>query len=369
MTKRSAEPEKPKALHLGVAAGAAPRREALSPMAMASAAPGAGAAPQNGPEPERARPQFLINKQSAVPLHIQLKEQVRYAIMSGHFEAGNPLPSIRELTAQLGIHRNTVHRVYLELQASGLLVSKPGKGVFVSETLSDAISLKEVDEIESLIDLFFQKANRLGINPVTLAGLIAQRAPSYDSRQPTVGFVECTAHQSSEIARDLSQHFGVSVQQVLLDDLRVPKAKLAPNLRHVVTSLFHFDELRELVAGKDVRVHPVTYDLHSATRKTLREIPPGRKLAFICHDANTEEVVGAEIKERVAPGVLAGAANLEAPQLALKLIAKVDTVAFTEAAQEFCIKHCTPEHDLIEIHFALNPASVDKVGKVIRFQP
>ena len=323
----------------------------------------------NGEAAGGKRPQFLINKQSAVPLHIQLKEQVRYAIMSGHFEAGSPLPSIRELTSQLGIHRNTVHRVYLELQASGLLVSKPGKGVFVSESLSDAVSMKEVDALEGLIDQFFQKANRIGINPVTLAALIAQRAPGYDARQPTVGFIECTAHQSSEFARDLSEHFGVSVQQVLLDDLRSGKVKTGPHLRHLVTSLFHFDELRELMGRREVRVHPVTYDVHPVTRKVLREVPPGRKMGFICHDANTEEVVGAEIKLRVAEGVLVGCANLEAPDHALKLIPKVDTVVFTEAAQAFCIKHCTPDHDLIELHFALNPASVDKVGKVIRFQP
>src|SRR3990172_7970200 len=108
------------------------------------------ALPRNGfiQKQQRAEPDeeavtpgpFLINRQSAVPLHIQLKEQVRYAIMSGVYEPGSALPSIRELTAQLGIHRNTVHRVYLELQASGLLVSRPGKGVFVNETLSEVIS-------------------------------------------------------------------------------------------------------------------------------------------------------------------------------------------------------------------------------------
>jgi hypothetical protein len=239
----------------------------------------------------------------------------------------------------------------------------------VSDSLSDAISMKEVDAIESLIDQYFHKANRIGINPVTLAALVAQRAPGYDARQPTVGFVECTAHQSVEFARDLSEQFGVSVQQVLLDDLRTGKTKTGPHLKHLVTSLFHFDELRDLMGRREVRVHPVTYDVHPATRKMLREVPAGRKVAFICQDANTEEVVGAEVKDRVVDGVLVGCANLEAPEHALKLIPKVDTVVFTEPAQAFCIKHCTPDHDLIELHFALNPASVDKVSKVIRFQP
>ena len=54
-------------------------------------------------EPASALPPFMINKQSAVPLHIQLKEQIRYAIMSGSYPAGSALPSIRDLTAELGI--------------------------------------------------------------------------------------------------------------------------------------------------------------------------------------------------------------------------------------------------------------------------
>ena len=35
------------------------------------------------------RRHFMINKQSAVPIHVQLKEQVRYAIMSGDYEPGS----------------------------------------------------------------------------------------------------------------------------------------------------------------------------------------------------------------------------------------------------------------------------------------
>ncbi|MBI4083386.1 MAG: GntR family transcriptional regulator [Candidatus Lambdaproteobacteria bacterium] len=312
---------------------------------------------------------FMINKQSAVPLHIQLKEQVRYAIMSGRFEPGSALPSIREMTAQLGVHRNTVHRVYLELQAGGLLVSRPGKGVFVADSLAERVSPREVGAVDKLIEAYFEQGNGLGVNPITLAKLVGQRAPSFDARHPIVAFVECTAHQSKEVAGDLAETFGVNVHHHLLDTLRRSPEALEPHVRHVVTSIFHYDEVRELLGGSRTRVYPVTYDLHPETRKLLREIRPDCRLGFICHDANTEEVVGAQIRERVPPGVLIGCANLETPDHALELIGQVDTVILTEPASAFCVKHCTPDHELLELHFALNAASVEAIGRTLLFQP
>ena len=312
---------------------------------------------------------FMINKQSAVPLHVQLKEQIRYAIMSGVFHPGSTLPSIRELTARLGIHRNTVHRVYLELQASGLLISRPGKGVFVSETLSESHTVKDLNAVDEMIERMFREAHELGMNPITLHRLIGQRAPGYDARHPVVAFVECTAHQSQEGARDLKESFGINVQHLLLDDLRDNRTLVTPLMRHIVTSIFHYDEVKDLLDETQVRVYPVTYDLHAETRKQLRELSPNRRLGFICHDANTEEVIGKEIRDRVPEGVFVGCANLESEKHALGLIKKVDTVVLTPPASEFCIRNCTPEHDLLELHFALNPASVDKVTRAVLYQP
>lgn len=329
---------------------------------------------------ERSRPQgkrkshvssaqFMINRQSAVPLHIQLKEQIRYAVMSGDFPPGSPLPSIRELTSQLGIHRNTVHRVYLELQAGGLLTSRPGKGVFVNDSLSNTIPVSEINAIDQLIEKMFSEANTLGVNPITLSKLAGQRAPGYDVRHPTVAFVECTAHQSQECARDLADQFGVEVSQFLLDDLREHPDSIADHFQHIITSLFHYDEVRELLEPLQRKVHAITYDLHPATRNLLRELPEDARLGFICHDANTEEVMGREVAAMVSNGIFSGCANLEFPKQALELISRVNTVILTEPATAFGIEHCTPDHELLELHFVLNPASVDKVSRSVLFQP
>ncbi len=317
---------------------------------------------------DREAPTFFVNRQSAVPLHVQIKEQIRYAVTSGDLEPGEPLPSIRELTAQLGVHRNTVHRVYMELQALGVLVSRPGVGVFVNEALASAVSPTDLAFVDELVERFFVEARQAGINPVTLSQLVSQRAPAHDARHPSIAFVECTAHQSVECARDLGEAFGVRVEHLLLDDLRRQPCRVRPDLRHVVTSLFHYDEVLEWASDEDRKVHAVTYGLHPATQRQLRQIAPTARLGFVCHDANTEEVIGKQVAARVPDGVFVGCANLEARDSALDLIQRVDTVMLTEPAAAFCIEHCTPEHELLELHFSLHPASVEKVRRAVLFE-
>ena len=79
--------------------------------------------------------------------------------------------------------------------------------------------------------------------------------------------------------------------------------------------------------------------------------------------------MGAQIQERVPEGVLVGCANLEAPEHALQLLKRVDTVMLTPPASAFCVEHCTPSHELLELHFALNAPSVEKVQRIVLFQP
>ncbi|MBV9674961.1 MAG: PLP-dependent aminotransferase family protein [Acidobacteriaceae bacterium] len=76
-----------------------------------------------------------IDKDSAVPLHKQLYERFRDAVLNGQLRAGARLPSTRELAAHLGISRNTVMTAFEQLFAEGFLTGKVGAGTFVTEQL------------------------------------------------------------------------------------------------------------------------------------------------------------------------------------------------------------------------------------------
>ncbi|MEK3882546.1 PLP-dependent aminotransferase family protein [Paenibacillus sp. PL2-23] len=70
----------------------------------------------------------LLDKQSRVPLYMQLYLYVRKQIETGAMAAGQALPSIRQLSHHLGISKNTVEAAYAQLVAEGYTVSKERGG-------------------------------------------------------------------------------------------------------------------------------------------------------------------------------------------------------------------------------------------------
>jgi 2-aminoadipate transaminase len=76
-----------------------------------------------------------IHRQSDLPLYQQVVERLRALIYSGALPPGDRLPTVRQLAADLGLTRLTIHAAYAELQAQGLIESFVGRGTFVAPRL------------------------------------------------------------------------------------------------------------------------------------------------------------------------------------------------------------------------------------------
>ncbi|GAA3970220.1 PLP-dependent aminotransferase family protein [Mucilaginibacter dorajii] len=79
--------------------------------------------------------QLVIDKEAAMPVYLQLTNQLTGFIKTGALMAGYRLPSTRQLAGQLNIHRKTVIRAYDDLLAQGWLQSHTGSGTFVAANL------------------------------------------------------------------------------------------------------------------------------------------------------------------------------------------------------------------------------------------
>jgi len=72
-----------------------------------------------------------VEKNSSVPIYIQLKNQLKHAILSGEIKEGRKISSETQLAEKYQITRTTVRRAISELVNENLLRKEHGKGTFV----------------------------------------------------------------------------------------------------------------------------------------------------------------------------------------------------------------------------------------------
>ena len=77
-------------------------------------------------DPDRREPRFL-----------QIARAIMEAVRRGRLRPGAPLPSTRELAAQLGLHRKTITAAYRELSAQGWISIVRARGARISRDLPD----------------------------------------------------------------------------------------------------------------------------------------------------------------------------------------------------------------------------------------
>ncbi len=67
------------------------------------------------------------------PIYLQIIEEVKKRSVRGQYAPGSKLPSVRELSGEMGVNPNTMARAYMELEREGFLFTKRGQGSFVTE--------------------------------------------------------------------------------------------------------------------------------------------------------------------------------------------------------------------------------------------
>lgn len=76
-------------------------------------------------------------------LYIQIADQIRAQILNGVVEAGQQLPSERDLAVSLGVSRPTVREALIALEVAGLVEVRIGVGAFVRDQGNARMNLPE----------------------------------------------------------------------------------------------------------------------------------------------------------------------------------------------------------------------------------
>ena len=73
------------------------------------------------------------NLDDSRPIYLQLMERIQHDIISGVYQPGDKLPSVRDLALDAEVNPNTMQKALSELERSGLVYSHRTSGRFITD--------------------------------------------------------------------------------------------------------------------------------------------------------------------------------------------------------------------------------------------
>lgn len=123
-----------------------------------------------------------LDASSTVPLHRQLYQQIRDAILAGDLKPRTRLPSSRQLAKTLAVLRTTVVQSYDQLISEGYLQTRPGAGTFVCNQLPDNLLLVRNRQRADTDASFGKKVNSQPLKSASRASRSLSHLSSYGVR-------------------------------------------------------------------------------------------------------------------------------------------------------------------------------------------
>lgn len=113
------------------------------------------------------------NLDSSRPIYLQIIERVQMDIVTGQYQPGDKLPSVRDLAQEAAVNPNTMQKALSELERSGLIYSQRTSGRFITED-KELIHQMKKELAAAEISAFVAHMKQLGITPEEIRQLLAE---------------------------------------------------------------------------------------------------------------------------------------------------------------------------------------------------
>ena len=309
-----------------------------------------------------------INSKSHVPVHVQLEGQIKHLILTGNFEVGSRLPSIRAMAGFLRVNRNTVARVFSDLEREGYVESRRGSGVYVLEPPVEAEDAMRQEVLERVMDL----AAAHDVPVEDLAYALLARAGTKPREKTRILFVECTRAELDQFAGELEEQLPVEVERVLIEDLpeRLSGVNDQP-WRLAVTTFFHIHEVQELVEPRGIEAVALLAEATLESLQRLMELPSDTPVGVVgwgrtCMQNLSRSIEGAGLDHLDFVEVNADAG----PDRVMATLDEVDAVVCASVTARRLRELGVPEGlEIIEEDRILDQGGIEMLGRMLRRMP
>lgn len=113
------------------------------------------------------------NLDSSRPIYLQIIERVQMDIITGRYQPGDKLPSVRDLAQEAAVNPNTMQKALSELERSGLIYSQRTSGRFITED-KELIHQMKKELAAAEVSAFVAHMKQFGITPEEIRQLLAE---------------------------------------------------------------------------------------------------------------------------------------------------------------------------------------------------
>ena len=224
---------------------------------------------------------FTVNAELDIPIYQQLVDQIRAAVKKGVLTAGQQLPTVQDVSIDLGIAKGTIKRAYDELEREGIVEKVQGRGTFVCYRPMDRGSRKDL--AMAAIDQMLDSLDSMGFSP-TEVGIFLDlklRQRAEQEARIRIAVVECNTENLTRMSEQLRRIPQVELYSHLLGAIREYPYNLAEDTDLIVTTATHADELERLL-GERKKVIRVALRLESRCMLELLRLRKGQHVGIVC---------------------------------------------------------------------------------------
>ncbi len=222
--------------------------------------------------------QFHIQPDSDIPASTQLFNQIMFAIASRQFPPGHRLPSTRALAMQTGLHRNTISKVYRQLEETGLVEAQAGSGIYVraqspGEPPIDSPILDQYPQAYKIVQQSLNELLNLGCSLNQVRELFFAEI---DWRLRSIAQVLVTVPADDIgvgelMVNELEQSLLIPVQLVPMEELSQVLNQMPSGT--VVTHRWYQRQAEEIATPLSVRVIPVDIYDYAQEIELIKNLP------------------------------------------------------------------------------------------------
>ncbi len=252
---------------------------------------------------------FQIQLDSEIPASKQLFDQIQFAIASGQYPANQRLPSTRQLAMITGLHRNTISKVYQNLEETGLVESVAGSGIYVKDTsknISRNHQLLRIDQEDSnqIIRESIDNLLQLGVNLNQVRELLIEEIDwrIQCNQRIFVTVPQKNINEGKVMEIELSKLINIPIKLVPLEELAELCSKI--NFGTIITNHYFIKSVVEVIPSDSFRIIPVDIYDYSQELEIIKKLPPQACVGIVSLSESILKIASSIVQSQMGENLL-----------------------------------------------------------------